>query len=79
MKTKTHSLRRLRDKDLRVEDLRVEKMLEEKAPKVKVCAPSEANKPCHRSAERSRSPKVKTSGRTRHSEVDASGLRTCIG
>jgi hypothetical protein len=65
-------------KDLRDEDLRVEKILE-KNLKMKACAPSEANEPCHRSAERSQSPKVKTSGRTRHSKIDASGLRTCIG
>ena len=46
--------------------------------KMKAYAPSEANEPCHRSVERSQSPKVKISGRTRQSEVDASGVRTCI-
>ena len=76
---KTHSPRRLRDKDLRAEDLRVEKMLEEKALKKKAYVSSKAKEPCHRSGERSQSLKVKTPGRTRHSEVDASGLRTCIG
>ena len=65
-------------KKLRAEDLHVEKILGEKALKMKACAPSKANEPCHRSAYRSQSPKVKTSGRTRHSEVDALGLRTCI-
>jgi len=44
-----------------------------------LCAPSKANEPCHRSAYRRQSLKVKTSARMRHSGVDASGLRTCIG
>ena len=76
---KTHSPRRLRDKDLRAEDLRVEKMLEEKALKKNAYAPSKAKEPCHRGGERSQSPKVMTPRRTRHSAVDTSGLRTCIG
>jgi hypothetical protein len=54
-------------------------MSEEKALKKKAYAQSKAKEPCHISVERSQSPKVKTPRRTRHSEVDASRLRTCIG
>ena len=79
---KTCMPRRPRDetsvpKDLRAED-RVEKILEEKALKMKVCAPSEANEPCHKVYKEAEAQKEKTSRRTRHSEVDASGVRTCI-
>jgi hypothetical protein len=54
-------------------------MLEEKALKKKAYAQSKAKKPCHRSGEKGQNPKAKTPGIIRHSEEDASGLRTCIG
>ena len=72
LKMKTSAPRRLRDmtsmpKNLRAKDLRVKKILEEKALKMKASTPCEANEPCHRSVERSQSPKVKTSRRPSHS------------
>jgi hypothetical protein len=63
----------------RDKDLRTKRIPEEKVLKAKFCAPSEADKLCHRSRESSRSPKIKTSGRSRHLELEASGIKTCIG
>jgi hypothetical protein len=47
--------------------------------KAKTYVPSKVNKSCHRNGDGSWSPKVNTIGRSRHLELDALGIRTCIG
>jgi hypothetical protein len=68
-----------KDEGLRGKDLHAKRISKKKALKVKTRAPRKANKSCCRSEEGNWSPNVKTSETPRHLELDALGIRTCIG